>query len=522
MIPLARQQQSNLFSGVSALRGAVMVTGSTYVSYALGMLTSIVIARSLGPDDFGRYSYVVWLAGLLVVLANNGTTTTAIRFVSESLGRGSEAGAAGVHGWLRRRQLASAALVAVGFLLLLPQLEPTGWSAGLGLFAAATLVAGLCKAWFIFDVSIAKGHGHYGIEAGVAASMSVASALAVLVLFALDAPLEGYVALFALVGAGHALAGLVLRRRAGLYAARLPLEPEVEPRIRAHLWWTVALALAWALGNKSIETWLLNRTAGAAAVGYFAIAAALTRGGIDLLSSGLATVLMPMMAHAQGSGGLARVRAILAVAVRCYVALGLLLAGAGVLAAPQVVALLYGGAYGDAVLPLQVMVLVGGLTVSEGAFGALLAVTDNQKLRVGFVVLSLLVTALLAVALVPRYGLMGAVAAHAASRLLVFALTWVGISRLMALRMPWRELLRLAASAAMAAVAATALARVLPPAWSGIAAAIVYALAYLAGSVVLGAWRSEDTVVLSGVARRFPRIAASAGHWKARLGGGSA
>ena len=100
----------------------MMVTGSTYVSYALGMLTSIVIARSLGPDDFGRYSYVVWLAGLLVVLANNGTTNTAIRFVSESLGRGSEAGAAGIHGWLRRRQLASALLVAAGFLLLLPLL----------------------------------------------------------------------------------------------------------------------------------------------------------------------------------------------------------------------------------------------------------------------------------------------------------------------------------------------------------------------------------------------------------------
>ncbi|HEY4529601.1 MAG TPA: oligosaccharide flippase family protein [Luteimonas sp.] len=519
---MARQQQSNLFSGVSAFRGAVMVTGSTYVTYALGMLTSIVIARSLGPDDFGRYSYVVWLAGLLVVLANNGTTNTAIRFVSESLGRGSEAGAAGIHGWLRRRQLASALLVAAGFLLLLPLLEPTGWSEGLGLFAAATLLAGLCKAWFIFDVSIAKGHGHYGIEAGIAASMSVASAAAVLVLFWLGAGLASYVALFALVGAGHAIAGLVVRRRAGLRSARRPLEPGVEPRIRAHLWWTVALALAWALGNKSIETWLLNRTAGAAAVGYFAIAAALTRGGIDLLSSGLATVLMPMMAHAQGAGGPERVRAILAVAVRCYVALGLLLAGAGVLAAPQLIALLYGDAYREAVLPLQVMVLVSGLTVSEGAFGALLATTDNQKLRVGFVVLSLLITAVLAVILVPRYGLAGAVVAHAASRLLVFALTWVGISKLMSLRMPWRELLRLLAAAAAAAVPAVVLARILPESWSGIAAALAYALMYLLGSLALGAWRSEDAAVLSGVAARFPRLAASAGHWKARLGGGCA
>lgn len=519
MVPLARQQQSNqLFSGVSALRGAAMVTGSTYVSYALGMLTSILVARSLGPDDFGRYSYVVWLAGLVVVLANNGITTTAIRFVSESLGRGSDA--ASVQGWLRRRQLASMLLVAAGFLVFLPQFQPTGWSEGLGLFAAATLVAGLCKAWFLFDVSIAKGHGHYGIEAGVAATMSLASAAGVVLLVAAGSGLESYVVLFAAVGAGHALAGWTLRRRAGLLSAARPLEAGIEPRIRKHLWWTVLLVLAWALGNKSIETWLLNRTAGAAAVGYFAIAAALTRGGIDLLSSGLGTVLMPMMAHAHGAGGQARVGEITAVAVRCYVALGLLLAGAGVLAAPQLVGLLYGQAYGDVVLPLQVMVLVGGLTVAEAAFGALLSTTDNQRLRVGFVVLSLLVTASLAVFLVPRYGLGGAVVAHAASRLLVFAMTWVGITRLMALRMPWRELARLVAAALVACLPAVVMIEFLPDRWGGLAAAVAYAVVYVIGTVALGAWRRDDAAVFAGVAARFPRLSAAAGQWTARLAGG--
>lgn len=517
-IPLARQQSNHLFSGVSAFRGAMMVTGSTYVTYALGMLTSIVIARTLGPDDFGRYSYVVWLAGLLVVLTNNGLTTTAIRFVSESLGRGSAASAASVHGWLLRRQLASALLVAIGFLAFLPQFQPTGWERGMGLFAAATLVAGMCKAWFIFDVSIAKGHGHYGIEAGATVLMSVLSIVAVLLLLWSGAGLEAYVVLFAVVGAGHAVAGHTLRRRARLLPDHQPLDVELLPRVRRHLWWTVLLVLAWALGNKSIETWLLNRTAGAAAVGYFAIAAALTRGGIDMLSSGLGTVLMPMMSHAYGSGGRARAGGILAVAVRYYAALGLLLAGVGALAAAPMVALLYGDAYGEVVLPLQVMVVVGGLTLAEAAFAALLSTTDNQKLRVGFVALSLLVTASLAIYLVPRYGLSGAVLAHAVSRLLVFAITWVGIVRLMALRMPWRKLLRLVAAALTALVPSLALALLLPARWGGIVAALVYAALYLAATVVYRAWRREDANVLAGVATRYPRVAAVATAALARLG----
>ncbi|WP_199361478.1 oligosaccharide flippase family protein [Luteimonas sp. MC1750] len=505
---------------MSAFRGALMMTGSTYVSYALGMLASIVIARTLGPDDFGRYSYVVWLAGLLVVLANNGITTTAIRFVSESLGRGAGDDAARVHGWLARRQLASALLVAAGFLALLPQFMPTGWGHdGIGLLATATLTAGLCKAWFIFDVSIAKGHGHYGIEAGSTVLMSLLSIVAVLALAWMGAGLETYVVLFAIVGVGHAVAGWTLRRRAALLPAYRPLDPALLPRVRTHLWWTVLLVLAWALGNKSIETWLLNRTVGAAAVGYFAIAAALTRGGIDMLSSGLGTVLMPMMAHAYGAGGSARANVIVAAAVRCYAALGLLLAGAGALAARPLVALLYGDAYGEVVLPLQVMVVVGGLTLIEAAFGALLSTTDNQKLRVGFVVLSLLVTATLAIFLVPRYGLHGAVLAHAASRLLVFAVTWAGISRVLQLRMPWSQLLRLVSAAATALVPALLLERLLPDRWGGLAAAVAYVLVYVVASVAFRAWRSEDAQVFAGLARRFPRLGAIAGRCAARLAG---
>lgn len=489
----------------------MMVTGSTYVAYALGMLTSIVIARTLGPEDFGRYAYVVWLAGLLVVMATNGITSTAIRFISESLGRESEGDARAVHGWLQRRQVASSLLVAAGFIALLPLFKPTGWEDGVGLFAAATLLAGLCKAWFIFEVSIAKGHGHYGIEAGATVLMNVTSISFVLALMWMGAGLQAYVLLFSAIGAGHAVAGLLLRRRAGLRSSRQPLGDALRPRLRRHLWWTVLLVLAWELGNKSIETWLLNRSGDAAAVGFFAIAAALTRGGIDMLCSGLGTVLMPMMAHAYGSGGSVRAGAILANSLRYYAALGLLLAGTGALVAPQAVALLYGPAFAEVVRPLQVMVVVAGLTMGEAAFGAMLSTTENQKLRVGFVLLSLMVTATLAFALVPRYGLAGAVGAHAISRLLVFAITWAGITRLLSLEMPWRELSRLGAAAGLAMLPALALVAVLPRSFGGIAAGVVYALLYLLLSVACRAWRSEDVGMLSRIADRYPRLAGSFG-----------
>lgn len=504
---MASQQTNQPFSGLSAIRGAMMMTGSTYVTYGLGMLVSIVIARSLGPEDFGRYSYVVWLAGLVVVLANNGLSTSAIRFLSESLGRGVPATARRVHGWMRRRQWACMLLVGVGFVLLVPLLVPAGWGGDkLGLFVAVTLAAGLLKAWFIFDVSVAKGYGHYGIEAASTVLVSVLNIAAVLLLWWLHAGLEAYLLLFALAGGAYALTGHLLRRRARLIPARGAVDAVVLPRMRRHLYWTVLLALAWAFSNRSIETWLLNRLVGAAAVGYFAIAAALVRGGVDMLASGLATVLMPMMAHAFGAGGQARAGEIMGNAMRYFTCMGLLLAGTGALAAEPLIALLYGPAYHPVVLPLQVMFVVGGLTLAEGAFNALLSTTDNQKLRVGFVGLSLVVTAMMAVLLVPRYGLMGAVAAHACSRVLVFAAIGFGITRMMHMRLPWHELARLLAAALVAAGTGLVVLSVLPSRWAGIAAAVVYAVTLIACTVAFGAWREQDLRELGIFTARYPHL----------------
>ena len=147
------------FNGRTAVRGAIMVMGSTYVTYALGMLTSILLARTLGPDDFGRYTYMVWMAGLLIMFSNNGLTTTVIRFASESLGRGSPETARSIHGWLRRWQLACVGLVTLAFLLTMPFFTPAGWEGHLAVFAGVVLVAAIAKAMFLFDVSVAKGYG---------------------------------------------------------------------------------------------------------------------------------------------------------------------------------------------------------------------------------------------------------------------------------------------------------------------------------------------------------------------------
>lgn len=495
------------FGPGTALRAALQMTGSTYVIYAAGLVVSAMIARSIGPDEFGQYSYLVWLAGVLILIGNNGLTTSGIRFVSESLGRGSPEDAANVHGWLLKRQLACIALVSILYLVAMPYFRPAGWDSGsLWLFAAIVLVSSTGKALYLFNISIAKGYGRFDVEAYSAIVISLLNLIAVAILWWLHAALLAYLILFAGTCVAYGAFAAMKLHRGGIHARFNPLDAALLKRLRHHLLWTVVLTVAAVFSNKSIETWLLNDQIGAAEVAYFTIAAALTRGGLDLLSSGLNTVLMPSMAHAFGAGGQQRVNEILSNAMRYFHFLGLMLAGVGVLWAEPAVALMYGPRYSSVVDLLQIMVVVGGLTLSEGAFGALLSTTDNQRVRAIFASMSIVFTAVAAIALIPTYGLYGAVAAHAISRSLVFILTLAGIVRILSLRLPWREINLLFASALVAAVAAGVIVWALPGEWARLIAGVVYALVYIGISLRLRVWNLHDANEVLMLIERYPTL----------------
>ena len=497
---------SNPFSRLATAKAALLMTGSTYVSFFFGLIVSAIIARAVGPEDFGRYAYVIWLSGLLVQIGNNGLNTTGIRFISESLGRDSKKSARAVHGWLLRLQYLCLIATTVGFLVTLPLTLPSGWTANVALFMAVVLVSVIAKTFYLFDISIAKGYGQYSVEAFSTMAVSGVNMLCVLALYFLHAPLAAYLGLFAATSAAYAVMVWRMLRTRSIKPSGRDLDDTLGPRLKNHLLWTVLLTVAAAFGNKSSETYLLSTYVGPAEVGFFTIAASLTRGGVELLSAGLNTVLMPLMGHGFGAGGTARVNAILADAMRYFSFAGLLLAGVGFMWADVAISLMYGAQYQPATQLFRVMALVAGITLSQGAFGALLSTTDNQRIRAYVAVLSVGLSILAAVLLVPRYGLMGALTAHAASSAVIFVLIGVGIVRVFKVSLPWAELARLCLAAVVAAAVAAACL------WAGsglvlqFVGGLLYAVVFIAASFALKAWKQDDIDQLMPLADRFPRL----------------
>jgi len=497
---------ANSFGRVAAAKAAALMTGSTYIAYGLGIIVSALIARDLGPADYGRYAYVVWMSGVLVVIACAAFNTTAIRFISECTGRDETAQARAVHHRIRSKLWIGIAATAAGFVVMTLVDPPAGWSGMVGWFVAATLASFCIKAAYLFDTSVAKGWGRFMVEAYSMMSITLLNAIGVGVLTLLHSGLEAYLAMFALTSLAYFAAAVWLLRRAGVSAAAGEIAPALSAQMRRHSLWTLVLGVSSVLGSRSFETYLLGRGFGSADVGFFAIATSLVRGATDIFTVGLSTVLMPAMAQAIGRQDHARVNLILSEATRYFVFIGLLLAGTGYLWAHPIIMFMYGHKY-DAVVPIfRLLLLVGAVTLSEGAFGALLTTTDRQTVRAAIALGSIGISAATAFTLVPRFGLDGAVASAAVSRLLYFAILVVVIARVWKVGWPVARIARLALSAAIALALALPASLLLGNPWVDAIDGCIYGAAFLVLSVRLGAWSAEDATMALRLLERIPRI----------------
>lgn len=490
----------------AAIKAALLVTASTYITYALSLAVGAIIARALAPVEYGKYAYVVWLVGSLVLIVNNGFNTSGIRFIAESLGRGSSEEARDVHGWLQRRQQATLILATLTFIAISWVMKPQVWLSALPLFICITAISLCCRATYLFDISIAKGYGAFHIEAYSTFGVSVVNILLVAILAVFGATLSDYLILFTITSAALWLYSSILLRRSRVSPSFRPLESELAGRIEKHLLWTVLLVASTAVGSKSIETFLLNHLYGPVEVGFFAIAVALTRGSTDILVVGLSTILMPAMGRAFGAGGASRVHTIFSEALSFFTFLGLLMAGAGALWSGAAITLMYGKQYSPVIPILQTMLIVGGLTLGEAAFGSLLSTTGRQSTWAKVSLLSLPLAGIFASILLPKFGLSGAAASYAVTKVIVFAVLAVAALRAQRIALNLRALSRIV----MAALAATVLACLSLLFFSGtggeILAGIVYVLAITAATVFMRAWNQPQLAMLLAMSDRLPPV----------------
>lgn len=118
-----------LISSRKGIEDVVISMTPKAVSLIAGLITSVLIARGLGPDGMGNYALIVSVSGLAAGLSDLGIGQTAIRFASRAIGQGNTLLQHAVLRWAFRLRMSLILLLTAIIFIAAPWLSREIWHA---------------------------------------------------------------------------------------------------------------------------------------------------------------------------------------------------------------------------------------------------------------------------------------------------------------------------------------------------------------------------------------------------------
>jgi O-antigen/teichoic acid export membrane protein len=488
---------------MTLLRNAALSSGVQYVEAVIGIATGVLIARTLGPEHYGYYAFAVWLCGWMILAANNGLTLSAIRFVAEFRGaRQTEVVDALGPTLLRWQTLCTAVVVAI-FVAVAWVVAPQEWSEHRYWMIALVVLAVVARARFWMLASIGKGFERFEPECYSILVMVAANLIALGLWWRFDRSVVTAFGIYAATGLLCCLVAQRLIRTCGIKMRAGAIEPATRARVVRTVFSSGVMISIGLLSSRTLEIGLLKTFWSPETIAYFVIAATLTKGAVDLLTTGLASVLLPAMSRAFGRSGQARAGSIMAESIRYYWFIGLLIAGIGIVVTRGAVTLLYGVNYEAAIPAVTAMLVIAGLASFAGAFNAFQIASNLQVDQIWTAVATLGVNVIAAVALVPVWGLTGAIISMAITRAVSVLIQFFMVRKRIRVRIKWEVLFRLLFSALVACELGIVVETLLASRFSFVASACIFVTGFLVISVLMRSWYSRDYALATELAARL-------------------
>ncbi|HXG14963.1 MAG TPA: oligosaccharide flippase family protein [Calidithermus sp.] len=450
----------------------------TVVGLASGIVMSVILARGLGPEVMGQFSYLTWAARLLETVATLGFATAVTRYTAECFGRGDPGTARSfLDRFLRLEAAATAVVVALALPLVFSVAgEPLRWPLVL---IALTLFPATIESIYM--------HATYGAQRyDVTSRISTFKmTLQVPVVAATVAAGAGLGAIFAARAVVWTLSCLLQRRAARrLYTAPpTPLDPEARRELRAYVGSLSAVVLLGALVWDRSEVFFLGLWAPAQDIAFYSLAFGLSARTM-ILPGIVAGALLPALSALHGRGARGEFVRLYRTAVR-YVALtGAPIAAVTAALAPELVVWLYGEPYRPVAGLYQALIGVAVLGAMRAVAWAALRAAGDRRATLQAMAVSAAVNVALAALLVAPYRTAGAVVANSVAQVIAVVWAFVAVHRTAGAPFPGLDTLKIGV-AAVAAFATAAAANAEPAGLTGLLASAVLGTAAFAAVCLL-------------------------------------
>lgn len=481
------------------------LVGSIF-AFVAGVVASVALARLLAPPQLGSFALVLSAGGLMGMLVTLGIPHAATKYVAEYVSRGERGTAGTVLVALGRLEVGLAVAVGVLGFLLAPRLgeafDAPGFVPAFRIGAAALVpgvLAGLAQA----GLQGLQDYRRVTLISLATTTFLLASTVGLL------AAGGGVVGAVAAIAATSVLATTLniraLRGQLDLPVGRGSLPPAARAKLRRYIPAVSAVLLLDAVVWQRSEVFFLGLFRTPREVAWYALAFGVAATVMGLLPRAVSAVLAPVASGLYGGSDRVGLRTLFLTGSRYMVILACPIVVGGALLARPLLITVYGAEYAPAAMAFPLVLLGAGF----GAVGAVTASIQTGMERQGTVlkvaVAATVVNLALDVALIPRWGVVGAAVANAVAQTGAVVAGIAITARLVGAGFPLRDSLRAMVSAGGVGAAAYVLARTVSgPA--GLAAAVaVAALLYPVALLATRALRTEDLARLLAVRAVLPQ-----------------
>jgi O-antigen/teichoic acid export membrane protein len=408
------------------------------------VVTSAIIARSLGPSNMGTYSYLLWITGILVALCHFGLPTALTKFVAEALGEGKTADARVV----ARRILIVQAAIAVGLSITGKYVLSNTSHGGTTLATLAVLLV-LPMAMQQSLIALITGAQAFSTLAICSTAGSTIQAMLILAAWWSGGTVERF--MLALLVSNVVIAVIY---GAAAYASLLKTEtqPITGAALNARAIFRFAGPVAYLVLLDMVvwqrsEVFFLRRAALMQEIAFYSLAYIIVNRLAEVLTSATSTLLPMQAQNAFRRENLAKVQT----KALCTLQMFLLpiCAIAVVVAKPATIAI-YGESYVRVaqIIPVLLFSLFAA-SFSDVAIPTIYTLNKQRALLIPLSATAILNLAL-AYVLVPKWGAMGAALANSSAQVLESCFLIAISFHLLDVAMPWNKLRRIYLAATVA------------------------------------------------------------------------
>ena len=398
---------------LGVLKSTYYSSVSIYFEYLLGLVISILVARSLGIEAFGLYGYLVKVAGIAIILTNAGIGIGAIKFIAEARAVGAYEDIHAIHAYFKRIQHIKILIVTgaiAALTLLFPGLLVEAEYQHLIVFLLFSVVF---KSAHMYRVGVLKGFERFDFLAFIVLVVAPLNLILVTIAYFFGASLSLMFCIFAGVSVLYYIVSEFYVRKL-VVSKNKPKSPELSEslkiRIKHHLKVVSINTVVSVLVLGQCEVLLLKHFVSNEAVALFNIASILSNAAISLVPGVYSLILLPMIAKsvtvANGNPAFK-----ISESVRYLFVLAVMVAVPSFVYGESIVILLYGEDFVDAGWVFGTLTLVGVLVAFRDPINAYLLSTDKQSILLKFSFYALIMSLVINYFFISIWGLKGAVLA---------------------------------------------------------------------------------------------------------------